>query len=61
MGFCSWSRLVVNRKIIKKVVEQLRLTQANLLGIVLNDVNTKREGYYKYYHKYYLKYYGEDS
>ncbi len=52
---------MVNREMIKKVVEQLRLTQANLLGIVLNDVDTKREGYYKYYHKYYSKYYGEDS
>jgi capsular exopolysaccharide synthesis family protein len=52
---------MVNREMIKKVVAQLRLTQANLLGIVLNDVDTKREGYYKYYHKYYSKYYGEDS
>jgi capsular exopolysaccharide synthesis family protein len=52
---------MVNREMIKKVVEQLRLTQANLLGIVLNDVDTKREGYYKYYHKYYSKYYGENS
>ena len=52
---------MVNREMVKKVVEQLRLTQANLLGVVLNDVDTKREGYYKYYHKYYSKYYGEDS
>jgi capsular exopolysaccharide synthesis family protein len=44
---------LVNREMIKKAVEQLRLAQANLLGVVLNEVDVKREGYYKYYHKYY--------
>ena len=49
----------VNRELIKKAVEQIHHTQANLIGVVLNEVDTKREGYYKYYHKYYAKYYGE--
>jgi hypothetical protein len=33
--------------------------KANLLGLVLSQVDVKREGYYKYYHKYYSTYYGE--
>ncbi len=49
----------VNRELLKKVVEQIQNTKSDLIGVVLNDVDTKREGYYKYYHKYYAKYYGE--
>ena len=49
----------VKREMVKKAVEQLQLAQASLLGVVLNQVDTKREGYYKYYHKYYSKYYGQ--
>ena len=52
---------MMNREMVKKAVEQVRLSQANLLGVVLNAVDTKREGYYKYYHKYYSKYYGHDA
>ncbi len=52
---------LMNRKLIRKAVEQIQLTQANLLGVVLNQVDTKRDGYYKYYYKYYSKYYGEEE
>jgi Mrp family chromosome partitioning ATPase len=48
----------LNRDMVGRVIEQLRNTKANLLGVVLNQVDTKREGYYKYYHKYYSEYYG---
>ncbi|MFH1489326.1 MAG: DUF4388 domain-containing protein [Pseudomonadota bacterium] len=51
----------VNREMVKKALEQLRLTQANILGVVLNQVDTRREGYYRYYHKYYSKYYGRGA
>ena len=50
-----------NREMIKKAVEQIRTAQANLIGVVLNQVDVKKEGYYKYYHKYYSKYYGESA
>ena len=50
---------MLNRDMVKKAIDQLRNTRANLLGAVLNHVDTKKEGYYKYYHKYYSKYYGE--
>ena len=52
---------MMNREMVKKAVEQLRLSQANLLGVVLNAVDTKRESYYKHYHKYYSKYYGHNA
>ena len=52
---------MMNREMVRKAVEHLRLSKANLLGVVLNAVDTKREGYYKYYHKYYSKYYGHDA
>jgi Mrp family chromosome partitioning ATPase len=48
----------LNRDMVGRAIEQLRNTKANLLGVVLNQVDTKREGYYKYYHKYYSEYYG---
>ncbi len=52
---------LMNRKLVKNAVDQLKLAQANLLGVILNRVDLKREGYYKYYHKYYSKYYGESA
>lgn len=52
---------LVGRDLVAHVVEQLNTTGANLLGVVLNQVDTKREGYYKYYYKYYSKYYGEKA
>jgi uncharacterized protein involved in exopolysaccharide biosynthesis/Mrp family chromosome partitioning ATPase len=51
----------VNRQMVKKSIEQLRMAKANLLGVVLGQVDIKKEGYYKYYHKYYSKYYGENK
>jgi len=50
---------MMNRKMVIKTMEQLQGIQANLMGIVLNRVNIKKEGYYKYYHKYYSKYYSD--
>ncbi len=41
-----------NRDMIKKAAEQIQLSRANLIGVVLNQVDVKREGYYKYYYKY---------
>ena len=52
---------LVNRNLIRKAVEQLELARANLIGVVLNDVDVKKDGYYRYYYKYYSKYYGEGA
>ncbi|MCG8551101.1 MAG: capsular biosynthesis protein, partial [Desulfobacterales bacterium] len=47
------------RKIIQDVVEQYRAAKLPIIGTVLNQVDMKKEGYYRYYHKYYTSYYGE--
>jgi Mrp family chromosome partitioning ATPase len=52
---------LLNRDMVKKAVEQLELAQANVLGVVLNDVDVNRSGYSSYYNKYYSGYYGEQS
>lgn len=52
---------LINREMVKKAVEQLRVARAHLLGVALNYVDIKREGYYKYYHKYYSQYHGEGA
>lgn len=51
----------MNRDLVKNVVTQLKRAKANLVGVVLNQVDIRREGYYKYYHKYYSKYYGDNA
>ncbi len=42
--------------LLKNAVERLRSVNANILGAVLNAVNTKKEGYYYHYHYYYYGY-----
>lgn len=51
----------VNREMVLKAVDQLRMAQANLVGVVLSQMNVKRGGYYNYYRKYYSSYYGESA
>lgn len=51
----------LNRDMVKKAVEQLELAQANILGVVLNDVDINNAGYSGYYQKYYSGYYGEQA
>lgn len=46
----------MNRELIKKVVERLKMARANLLGVVLNKTDPRKDTYYKY-DKYYS--YGE--
>ena len=48
----------LNRALIGKALEQLREANANVLGLVLNQVDIKREGYYHYHQKYASGYYG---
>ena len=52
---------MINRKMVIKTVEQVQNTKADIMGIVLNRVNIRKEGYYKYYHKYYSNYYGNQT
>lgn len=49
----------LNREMVKKAIDNLKHSNANIIGVVLNQVDITREGYYNYYYKYYSKYYGE--
>jgi len=50
---------VTPRQVVKTGLEQLQGVEANILGAVLNDVDTGKESYY--YYQYYYYYYGEDG
>ncbi|MFC1830337.1 CpsD/CapB family tyrosine-protein kinase, partial [Thermodesulfobacteriota bacterium] len=46
------------RQIVKNGITQLHSVHANIMGAVLNGVNTGRDGYH---YQYYYYYYGEDD
>jgi capsular exopolysaccharide synthesis family protein len=50
---------MANRDLITKAKEQLQTVGANIIGVVLNDVDVKRDGYYRYYYYYNYEYYGQ--
>jgi capsular exopolysaccharide synthesis family protein len=50
-----------NRDFIKKGVEQLRAAKANLLGVILNQVDIRNRSYYRGYYKYRSNYYQTDE
>jgi capsular exopolysaccharide synthesis family protein len=50
-----------DRKIIQDAVDQFMAVKQPIIGIVLNQVDMKKEGYYRYYHKYYSTYYGRQE
>jgi len=47
------------RKVVKNVVDSFKNANLPILGVLLNLVDLKKEGYYRYYKKYYASYYGE--
>jgi capsular exopolysaccharide synthesis family protein len=47
------------REVARRAVESLRQVGANLIGVVLNRVPSRRSGYYYYYQEYYRD--GEDK
>nr|WP_319393492.1 DUF4388 domain-containing protein [uncultured Desulfobacter sp.] len=47
-----------NRKIIQEVLNRFESNNLPIIGTILNRVDMKKEGYYKYYKKYYTSYYG---
>lgn len=49
------------RKLLKIMVSQLEEIGANIIGVVLNNVNLKRDKYYSDYYYYYSSYYYEDN
>ena len=51
----------MTRDVIRKTIEQLQMARANLIGVALNQVDTRRDGYYRYYYKYDSKYYSDSA
>jgi Mrp family chromosome partitioning ATPase len=49
------------RKIIENVLDQYKSANLPILGAILNHVDMKKEGYYRYYNKYYSSYYGKQD
>jgi len=47
-----------DRKIIQDVIGQFKTANLPIIGSVLNLLDMKKEGYYRYYNKYYSSYYG---
>ena len=47
-----------DRKIIQDAVDQFKTVKQPVIGMVLNQVDMRKEGYYRYYQKYYTSYYG---
>jgi Mrp family chromosome partitioning ATPase len=53
---------MVTRDAAKQAKALLEKVKAKILGVVLNNVDIKREGYYHYYHNYnYSKYYNTEE
>ena len=49
----------ISYRFARKVVDQLKVADAKILGVILNKINLTGKGYYgKYYGRYYGKYYG---
>ncbi len=49
------------RKAVKMAIAQLEQVGAQICGIVLNDVDVKRDRYYNYYYYYYYSPYEDDA
>jgi capsular exopolysaccharide synthesis family protein len=51
----------VSTTAMRRAAEQIDAVKGRILGVLLNRVNMRRDGYYAEYHSYYNAYYGADS
>ena len=51
----------VPHDVIRRAAAQLEAVNARILGVLLNSVNMRREGYYYDYYRYYHRYYGNEN
>jgi len=52
---------VVAHDVIRRAIEQIEAVKGKILGVLLNDVDLKRDGYYHAYYRYYQAYDGGDQ
>jgi capsular exopolysaccharide synthesis family protein len=50
----------VSTAAVRRAAEQIDAVKGRILGVLLNGVNMRRDGYYAEYHGYYHAYYGAD-
>jgi capsular exopolysaccharide synthesis family protein len=51
----------IPQDVVRRAVEQLEAVKSRILGVLLNSVNLKRDGYYDDYYRYYHAYYGDND
>jgi capsular exopolysaccharide synthesis family protein len=51
----------VPRDVIQRVVEQIDAVKARIVGVVLNRIDLRRDGYAYNYYRYYASYYGSEN
>ena len=51
----------VSTAAVRRAAAQIEAVKGRMLGVVLNRVNMRRDGYYAEYHRYYQAYYGSDA
>ena len=51
----------VPHEVIRRAAAQIESVKGRILGVVMNSVNLKRDGYYYDYYRYYHAYYSPDS
>lgn len=51
----------VSTAAVRRAAEQIDAVNGRMLGVLLNRVDTRRNGYYAEYHRYYHAYYGTDA
>lgn len=49
----------IDKKHIKNAISQIEAGSTKILGLLLNQVDVRKERYYRYYRKYYTSYYGK--
>lgn len=49
----------VPRDVVQRAAEQIEAVKGRILGVLLNRVNVRRDGYYYDYYRYYHAYYGD--
>ena len=51
----------VAHDVIRRATEQIQAVKGRILGVLMNDVDLKRDGYHYDYYRYYQSYYTENE
>jgi len=51
----------VSTGVVRRAAEQIDAVKGRILGVLLNRVDMRRDGYYAEYHRYSKAYYGDDA